>query len=113
MPRRLPRFLTDPFARSMLFAAVLVAGGLVAIGLGWRGVARSVLLPEQLAFLVSGGIGGLALVFTGSAVAAVQSSRYWSARERRNLDAVIASGARALETQGLGSGSSRVSAGPR
>jgi hypothetical protein len=111
--RRLPRFLLDPFSRSMVFAAALVVGGLVGIGLGWRGVARSVLVPEQLSFLVSGGLGGLALVITGSGIAMVQCSRYWSARERRNLDSVLASAARTLDAQALGSGSSRVSAPPR
>ena len=110
---RVPRSMRDPFTHSILFAVALIAGGLVAIGLGWRGVARSVLLPEQLSFLVSGGLGGLALVVTGSTIAAVQSSRYWSARERQRLDAAIAGAARALDAQALVSGTSRVSAGPR
>jgi hypothetical protein len=112
-PRRLPKIVADPFARSLLVGGALVAGGLVAIGLGWRGAAASVLVPNQLAFLLSGGIGGILLVVTGCAVVAVQSSRYWNARERRAIDDMLASAARALERQAGGGVTSRLNAPPR
>jgi hypothetical protein len=110
---RARRLAGDSFARSIVISIALIAAGFVAIGLAWRGVARSVLVPEQLSFLVSGGIGGLALILAGAGTLAVQSSRYWNARERRQLDRLIAR-ASALGPQDSERGSiSRVSAPPK
>lgn len=83
---RLRRLLSDPFSRSIILSVTIVVAGFVAIGIGWRGAARSVVVAEQLAFLVSGGVGGLALVMAGAGLLVVQSSRYWNARERRRLE---------------------------
>jgi hypothetical protein len=94
--QRLRRLASDPFQRSILLATALVAGGFAAIGLAWRGAARSLVVGEQLSFLVSGGIGGLALVITGAAILAVQASRYFNARERRRLDRIVSRASDAL-----------------
>lgn len=45
---------------------VLVALGGIFMLVGWLGVSREVLVAKQLPFLVSGGIGGLALVVVGA-----------------------------------------------
>ena len=87
----------DPFARSLTIAALMIAGGFVAIFLAYRGVARSVNVAVQLPYVVSGGVGGLALILTGAGIIAVQSSRYWSARERQWLDVVAARSAEVME----------------
>src|SRR5262245_1763839 len=42
-----------------------VAGGFAAIGLAWMGTARESCVDCQLPYLVSGGIGGIALVVLG------------------------------------------------
>ena len=94
------RIGADAFSRSVILALALIAGGFVAIGLGWKGVAASLVVAEQLPYLLSGGVGGLALILTGSGILAVQASRYWNARERRRLELI-------LERAGA------VSAGPR
>jgi hypothetical protein len=86
---RARRSTGDPFTRSIVVSVVLIAAGFVAIGLGWRGAARSLIVAEQLPFLLSGGIGGLALIVAGSATLALQSSRYWNARERRQIDRLV------------------------
>jgi len=101
----------DPFRRSIIISIALILGGFVAIGLAWRGAARSLIVAEQLPFLVSGGVGGLALIAAGAGVLAVQSSRYWNARERKQLDRLIslASAADAQER----SATSRVNAPPK
>lgn len=51
----------------LLFAlgAVLVPVGLLLIVVGWHGVANTGAVFEQVPFLVSGGLGGLALVVLG------------------------------------------------
>jgi len=115
--RRARRLAGDPFARSVALSIVLIAAGFVAIGLGWRGAARSLIVAEQLPFLISGGVGGLALIVAGAGTLAVQSSRYWSARERQRLDLLVA---RASASDGVSyqpgsepSSMSRVSAPPK
>lgn len=99
--QRLRRLVSDPFRRSVLLAAALIAGGFAAMGLAWRGAARSLVVGEQLSFLVSGGIGGLALVITGAAILAVQTSRYFNARERRRLDQIVSRAADALGSRAV------------
>lgn len=49
--------------------------GLVLIFLGWNGAASYDRVPAQMPYLVSGGIGGLALVVIGAALIVVQSNR--------------------------------------
>jgi hypothetical protein len=115
--RWIGRLRSDPFARSIALAVALIAGGFVAIGLGWRGAARSVIVAEQLSFLFSGGVGGLALIVAGSGTLAVQSSRYWNARELQRLDLIVSlaagSTSRQVEADGGESVMSRVNAPPK
>jgi hypothetical protein len=84
------RSLGDAFTRSVVLALSLIVGGFVAIGLGWKGAAASLIVAEQLPYLLSGGVGGLALIVTGSGILTVQANRYWNARERARLDLVLA-----------------------
>jgi hypothetical protein len=108
---RLRRYAADPFTRSIVLAVALIAGGFVAIGIAWRGVARSLIVAEQLPYLFSGGLGGLALIVTGAGLISVQATRYWNARERQRLDLVLwHAGKRAQPADSL---RSRVSAPPK
>jgi hypothetical protein len=54
-----PRFL-------MSVAAALMAAGILVIVLGWVGAANSVLIEEQVPYLISGGLLGLALALIGA-----------------------------------------------
>jgi hypothetical protein len=108
---RLREIAGDPFRRSIVISIALILAGFVAIGLAWRGAARSLIVAEQLPFLVSGGVGGLALIAAGAGMLAVQSSRYWNARERKQLDRLIAH-ASAGDVQERSS-TSRVNAPPK
>ncbi len=49
----------------VLVGSVLAPLGLVLIGLGWLGASRTPLVQEQLSYLISGGLFGLALVVVG------------------------------------------------
>lgn len=53
---------------AFLLGAILVAGGLAAIVLGYLGVAGTVHVGLQLPYLASGGMLGVALVIVGSAL---------------------------------------------
>ena len=111
------RLAADPFARSIVVSVALILAGFVAVWLGYRGAARSLIVAEQLPFLFSGGIGGLALIVAGAGTLAVQSTRYWTARERVLLDAIVRrspAAAQALFDQDGEPGStSRVNAPPK
>jgi hypothetical protein len=48
-----------------LLGAILVPLGLLSIGVAWKGTANTGAVFEQLPFVVSGGLGGLALVVIG------------------------------------------------
>jgi hypothetical protein len=112
---RAKRIGRDPFARSIVLSAALIAAGFVAIWLGYRGAARSLIVAEQLPFLLSGGVGGLALIVAGAGVLGVQSSRYWNARERKQLDRLVASATTLSRGHAgdAGSSMSRVNAPPK
>ena len=84
------RTLRDPWARSIVLAVALVVAGFVALGVAAAGASQTPSVPEQVAFLVSGGFGGLALAGTGLALLDVQRSRRAAAEDRRDLAAVAA-----------------------
>ena len=75
---------------------LVVALGLLAIGLGWNGMAGGggqvngvTLLQAQLPWLVSGGILGLALVILGGAMMVVHNARNDRARLEAKLDELV------------------------
>lgn len=76
--------LTRPESALLLVTGSLLGVGAMAILAGWRGAARTVLLAEQIPYLISGGILGLALVFVGSLAyfGHVQSGSIRDARAR-------------------------------
>lgn len=79
------------------FGLFVVAAGLLAIGIGWNGMAGGggevngvPNLNAQLPWLVSGGILGLALVVFGAAMIVVHNARTDRARLEAKLDEVVA-----------------------
>jgi hypothetical protein len=71
--------LRDPGVQAVLVLAGLAIAGFVMLALGWRGGARTVYVPLQLPWFVSGGLAGLALI--GMALGA------WSIHLGRRQDA--------------------------
>lgn len=82
------RHLADPFVASMIIGGVLVVGGLAGIGLAWKGVADQAHVALQSGYLVSGGLGGLAVVLVGLGVLHVQGLRRAAAREHAEMERV-------------------------
>jgi 4-amino-4-deoxy-L-arabinose transferase-like glycosyltransferase len=83
------RVRSDTPHRWMLIAGgILVPAGILLIILGWVGASHTILLFEQLPYVVSGGLGGLALVVLGGFV----YFAYWQTvalREARERDREI------------------------
>ena len=101
---RLPRINVPRFAAlGGGLGLVVVALGLLAIGLGWNGMAGGggqvggvTLLQAQLPWLVSGGILGLALVVLGAAMMIVHNARNDRARLENKLDELVTIMARSV-----------------
>ncbi len=87
--RRLIARTNDPFSATTALAVVLTIGGFLTIWLGYRGIARTLLVPLQVPFLISGAIAGIALLGFGLSLVAIQSSRRASAEMSRDLDRMI------------------------
>ena len=68
----------------------LALAGLIVVLLGWYGAAHNVNLPEQVPYVISGGLLGLALVFLGGFC----YFAYWVTRlvqeQQRQTDALVA-----------------------
>lgn len=88
--RLFARATTDPTVSSSLAAGLLVLGAFLGFVLSWRGVAQTLLIPKQLPFLVSGGVGGLGLLVAGITILLVQGERRRAAREFQKLGDVLA-----------------------
>lgn len=92
-----PAFLAHPLAPSALLFAGLVLAGFAAIGIGWKVAARTLVVPFQTPALVSGALGGLALVLTGAALANIQAGRWFEAGERAEMDELLDEAAALLD----------------
>lgn len=90
---RLARVTRDPFAVSVLLALGFVVAGFVAIAVAWRGVARLATVAGQVPFLLSGAMGGVALVAFGLALVDIQLRRRTEAEDRAAFDRVLAAAA--------------------
>lgn len=67
-----------------LLGWALAAAGIATIVAGYLGVSREALVSRQLPYVISGGIGGIALVFLGAALLGVDDLR----RTTRRLDEI-------------------------
>jgi hypothetical protein len=81
-----------------MLSLVLVAGGFLAIGLGWNGMARTASGDEQFPFIVSGGALGIGLIVFGVGLLLVSQIR----TERRQLMNVLEVMARAVSSASSG-----------
>lgn len=83
------RRLADPFVASVVALTALAAAGLVVVLLAWRGVANVATVSDQVPFLVSGAIAGLAMIGFAAGVLMIQHRRYLEAQRRADFEAVI------------------------
>lgn len=84
-----PDWTRDPLAPSLALFAAIILGGFVAIGLGWKVAARTLVVPYQVPALVSGAMGGLALVVLGAGLTSIQVGRRLAAQERAETEDLL------------------------
>lgn len=83
------RAFANPAAPSLLLFAGMVVAGFVAMLLSWRIAARTLDVADQLPAMLSGGVGGLALVVIGTGLFVAQMGRLSAADDRADLDDVL------------------------
>jgi hypothetical protein len=71
------------------FGWILIAVGAIIVGLGWWGVSRTAIVAQQLPYLASGGVGGIALIVLGSRFLVIRDLRRDSGRLDR-LERMVA-----------------------
>lgn len=79
----------DPWFVSVAVFGAAAASGLVAILLGWRGVAARVDVAEQLPYVMSGVVVGLAVLGFALGVVVIQARRRAEAYRRAEIEDVI------------------------
>lgn len=83
------RALRDPFVTSVAVLGALVVAGLVGVGVAWKGAAASLVVAFQLPYIVSGAMGGLALVGFAAGLLLIQVRRREEARRRAEFHRVV------------------------
>jgi len=76
----------DPWVASVAILVAGAAAGVVAVTLGWRGAAARVGVADQLPYIVSGAMGGLALLGFTLGVLVIQTRRRVEAHRRLELE---------------------------
>jgi hypothetical protein len=89
--------LRDPWVQSLLVLGLIAVAGCVMWGLAWRGVARTVYVPLQLPWLISGGVAGLALLGLALAGWSIHLGRRQDAIHRAAVDDLVRTGATLAE----------------
>ena len=83
----------DPGVQSVAVLAVLGIAGFVMMALTWRGAARTVYVPLQLPWLVSGGLIGLALLGLAVGAISIHLGRRDDAAHRAEFEDLVNTGA--------------------
>lgn len=88
--------LRDPFVVSVAVLVALIGAGLVGVGVAWKGAAASLVVAFQLPYIVSGALGGLALVGFAAGLLLIQVRRRAEAQRRADFDRVVRAAADVL-----------------
>lgn len=83
------RFLRDPVVPGLILMGALVGTGFLVLLLTWVGAAGTLYVPLQMPHIVSGGLGGLALIGLGAVLIYVQWARRDDAAKRRLTDELL------------------------
>ena len=91
------KWLRDQGNQSLLVLGLIAVAGCVMWGLAWRGVARTIYVPLQLPWIISGGIAGLALLGLALAAWSIHLGRRQNAIHRAAVEDLVRTGATLAE----------------
>lgn len=98
LPRpRVPAQLRDPGVQSILVLVLLALGGFVMLALAWRGAARTIYVPLQMPWVVSGGLAGLGLVGLAYGALSIHLGRRQDAVHRAQVEDLVRTAATLAE----------------
>ncbi len=83
------RFVRHPAFPGLVVMSFLAVAGFVAIVVAWYGASTKLYVAFQVPHLVSGGLGGLALISVGLALVHIQMERRDAAIEQRLIRDVL------------------------
>ena len=92
-------FLRDPAMPGLILMGAMIVAGFVLLLLAWMSTARTVYVPLQVPHIVSGGLGGLALIGLGAGLFYVQWGRRDDAAKRRLTDELLDQAAALVERE--------------
>ena len=93
----LPVAARDPGVQAMVVLALLAVAGFVMLGLAWRGAARTIYVPLQSPWLISGGVAGLALVGMALGAFSIHEGRRRDAEHRAVMEDLVREAAELAE----------------
>jgi hypothetical protein len=98
VPRlKMPEQLHDPGVQALAVLALLAVAGFVILGLAWRGVARTVYVPLQVPWVVSGSFAGLAVLGMAYGAISIHLGRREDAVHRSEVEDLVRSAATLAE----------------
>lgn len=90
--------LRDPGISAGVVLVSACVAGFVALALAWRGAnANATFVPQQLPFVVSGGLGGVGLIGAAGALLATHADRRRMAARRAAIEGICRSAAELVE----------------
>lgn len=86
----------DPVLTTAAIAVIFIFAAFASFAGAWIGVSGTAAAGVQMAYLVSGGVGGVTLLVIGASLLHIQLSRRYSALERQRLEDALVAARRAL-----------------
>ena len=87
--RALRRAVAAPVVSTGVILLGIGIGGLVALGLGWRGAAATEFVPFQVPYVISGGLVGLALLIFALGMFDVHANRVLGAQRHADTNTAL------------------------
>jgi len=81
--------LRDPGITAVVVLGAIAAAGFVMFGLAWRGAARTIYVPLQVPWLVSGAVAGLATIGLAVGAWSIHVGRRQDAAHRAEVEEVV------------------------
>ena len=94
---RLPDQLRDPGVQASLVLVLLAIAGFVMLGLAWRGAARTVYVPLQMPWVLSGGFAGIGLIGLAYGALSIHLGRRKDAIHRAEVEDLVRTAATLAE----------------
>jgi len=94
---RIPEQLRDPGIQAALVLVLLAIVGFLMLGLAWRGAARTIYVPLQMPWVLSGGFAGIALIGLAYGALSIHLGRRQDAVHRAEVEDLVRTAATLAE----------------